>query len=124
LENLEKSQFIFCAILGINHLTNMLDNRDKLWIGLLIGLVVPFVGYAIILMILEALGASESLAEKNLNFDFKERTLALLALALNLIPMRIFMRKYMNKALRGLVLATLVYGLVWMVYFGSKLLEV
>lgn len=102
----------------------MLDNRDKLWIGLLIGLVVPFVGYAIILMILETLGANESLADKNLNFDFKERTLTLLALALNLIPMRIFMKRYMNKALRGLVLATLVYGLVWMVYFGSKLLEV
>lgn len=101
----------------------MLDNRDKLWFGLLVGVLVPFVGYAILLMILEQLGASESLADKRLNFDFKDRTLTLLALALNLIPMRIFMKAYANKALRGLVLATLAYGLVWMFYFGKQLLE-
>lgn len=96
--------------------------RDQLWFGLLIGVVVPFVGYAVLMMILEQLGASETLADNRLNFNFKERTLTLLALAINLIPMRIFMRAYANKALRGLVLATLAYGMVWMFYFGRQLL--
>jgi dolichyl-phosphate-mannose--protein O-mannosyl transferase len=97
--------------------------RDQLWFGFLIGVVVPFVGYAVLMMILEQLGASETLGETRLNFDFKERTLTLLALALNLIPMRIFMRAYTNKALRGLVLATLAYGMIWLFYFGRQLLE-
>ncbi|WP_367388856.1 hypothetical protein [Lewinella sp. LCG006] len=96
--------------------------RDQLWFGLLIGVVVPFVGYAVLMMILEQLGASETLGNSRLNFDFKERTLTLLALALNLVPMRIFMRAYANKALRGLVLATLAYGMIWMFYFGRQLL--
>lgn len=101
----------------------MMDtNRDKLLIGLVIGLVVPFVGYAIIAMILDAIQTSESMIDSRLNFDFQTRTLSLLALALNLLPMRYFMNNYANKALRGLVLATMVYGGVWLYYFGMQLL--
>lgn len=97
--------------------------NDKLWIGLLIGFVIPFVGYAILLMILEQLGASDSLADSRLNFNFRTRTLTLLALALNLIPLRFFSKRRASKALRGLVLATLAYGIVWVYNFGQQLLN-
>lgn len=97
--------------------------NDKLWIGLLIGLVLPFVGYAILLMVLEQLGASDSLADSRLNFNFRTRTLSLLALALNLIPLRFFSKRRASKALRGLVLATLAYGVVWVYNFGQQLLN-
>ena len=43
--------------------------NDKVWIGLLAGLLIPFVGYAILLMILEQLAANEALANQRLNFD-------------------------------------------------------
>ena len=95
---------------------------DKLWVGLLAGVLIPFVGYAILLMILEQLGASDALAERRLNFDFRARTLTLLALALNLLPMRYFQNRRANQAIRGLVLATLVYGVVWVYFFGQQLL--
>lgn len=100
----------------------MLDKRDKLWIGLVVGLLIPFVGYAVLLMILEQISASEAIAESRLNFNFRERTLTLLALALNLLPMRVFLRRRANNALRGLVLATIIYGACWMFFFGRQLL--
>ena len=96
--------------------------NDKVWIGLLAGLLIPFVGYAILLMILEQLAANEALANQRLNFDFRTRTIGLLALALNLIPMRFFRNRRANQAIRGLVLATMAYGLVWVYFFGQQLL--
>lgn len=97
--------------------------NDKVWIGLIAGLLIPFVGYAILLMILEQLAASEALADRSLNFDFRTRTLGLLALALNLIPLRFFRNRRANQAIRGLVLATMAYGLVWVYFFGQQLLN-
>ncbi|MEL6655999.1 MAG: hypothetical protein AAFY48_21335 [Bacteroidota bacterium] len=96
--------------------------NDKVWIGLLAGVLIPFVGYAILLMILEQLAANEALANQRLNFDFRTRTIGLLALALNLIPMRFFRKRRANQAIRGLVLATMAYGLVWVYFFGQQLL--
>ena len=95
---------------------------DKFWIGLLAGLLIPFVGYAILLIILEQLGAIDSLQDARLNFDFKMRTTALLALALNILPMSIFRRNRANEGIRGLVLATLLYAAVWFYFFGRELL--
>lgn len=97
--------------------------NDKIWIGALAGLVVPFVGYALILLFLEQLGSIESLANNRLNFDFKARTLGLLALALNLLlPMQYFRKQRATKAMRGVLLATLFYGAIWVFYFGRQLL--
>lgn len=101
----------------------MYNKYDKIWIGLLVGLVVPFVGYALLLLILEQLAAIESLADNRLNFDFKSRTLSVLALALNLIiSMRFFRNKRANQGMRGVLLATLVYGAIWIYFFGKQLL--
>ena len=97
--------------------------NDKMWIGLLAGLLIPFVGYAVLMMILEMLGANDTLANTRLNFNFRERTLTLLALALNLIPLQFFRTKRANQAIRGLVLATLAYGVVWVYFFGQQLLN-
>lgn len=96
--------------------------NDKLWVGLIAGILIPFVGYAILMMILEQLGSSEALADTRLNFNFRQRTLGLLALALNLIPLRFFGNRRANQAIRGLVLATLFYGVIWVYFFGQQLL--
>jgi hypothetical protein len=101
----------------------MMYKHDKIWIGVLVGMVVPFVGYALLLFLLEQLDAVESLTSNGLNFDFKERTLGVLALALNLvISMQYFRKRRADKAMRGVLLATLLYGAIWIYFFGSQLL--
>lgn len=87
-----------------------------------IGLVVPFVGYAILMIILEQLAAVDSLAAKGLNFDFRTRTIGILAIAMNMIPLQVFKRNRANEGIRGLVIATMVYAIVWVYYFGLQFL--
>lgn len=97
-------------------------NRDNLLSGLLIGLLVPFVGYALLLVIYEQLEAAGALSSSGFTVNFRQRTVALVAICLNLIPLSYFQRRYMNRSLRGLVLATLVLGLIWFWYYGRQLL--
>lgn len=98
------------------------DNTTHLWMGLVAGLVVPFVGYAILLLILEQLEGS-SLSDAGLNFNFRTRTLSLLALAMNLLPLRYFLRRESYNGVRGIVLATILYSVVWVYLFGRQLME-
>ncbi len=100
----------------------MRPRRDALWIGFLTGLVVPFVGYAILLMIYDQLEAAGMLSRSGFSSNFRERTLALVAVCLNLIPLGYFQRRYATRSLRGLVLVTVLYGLIWFFYYGRQLM--
>lgn len=93
---------------------------DKFWIGGLIGLAIPFVGYAIILMVLEQLSDVNSLSD--FNFDFRSRTLGLLAIAINIIPIRFFTKKRANESIRGVVIISMIYAGAWLFQFGTKFL--
>lgn len=96
--------------------------RDNLLFGLAIGLAVPFVGYALLLVIYEQLEAAGALSSSGFSVNFRQRTVALVAICLNLVPLSYFQRRYMTRSLRGLVLATLVLGVGWFWYFGRQLL--
>jgi hypothetical protein len=91
--------------------------RDTLLIGLLVGLCVPFIGYAILLMLDEQLTASEVQGYGFLGFS--QRFLMLFAICLNLIPFQVFKRNYEDKALRGVVSATLIYCIAWAIFHGK-----
>lgn len=98
----------------------MIFNQNKLWVGLLIGLVVPFVGYAILLIIydqLDAMGATSSIGFSD---NFRQRTLGVIAICLNLIPINIFQRKRFGESLRGLALVTVLYAIGWVIYYSSS----
>ncbi|MCB0637249.1 MAG: hypothetical protein KDC54_11560 [Lewinella sp.] len=95
---------------------------DKLWVGIVAGLVVPFVGYALLLVLFEQLDASGAASSDGFSFNFRERTTALLAIALNLIPLSVFQRQRMGYAIRGVVAMTLLYAIVWFIFFGRELL--
>jgi amino acid permease len=97
-------------------------NRNTILIGLLVGLVLPFVGYAILLMIYDGLEAAGLLSGVGFSSNFRQRTLGIVAVCLNLIPLNYFQKRRMTQAMRGLVGATIVYAVGWFVYFGVKLL--
>ncbi|MEM1215637.1 MAG: hypothetical protein AAGJ82_08135 [Bacteroidota bacterium] len=101
----------------------MVYKNDKAWVGLLAGLIIPFVGYAILLMVLEYLGSIDALTNRRLNFNFASRTTAILALALNvLIAVPYFRNRRANEAIRGVLIATMLYGGAWLFFFGRQLL--
>lgn len=97
-------------------------NRNALWFGLIIGLVLPFVGYALLLSLYDWLESAGALSGRGFSPNFRQRTLGIVAICLNLIPLNFFQKRRLTQSMRGLVLATLIYAVVWFINFGVKLL--
>ena len=96
--------------------------KNKLWVGALTGLVIPFVGYALLLTIFEQLEASALADQEGFSSNFRLRTLTIIAICLNLIPLNIYNRRNMVEAIRGLVFPTTFYVIGWIIYFGRYIL--
>ncbi len=94
----------------------MVPKNDHLLVGLAVGLLVPIVGYALLIQLSEYFSASAGR-----EIVFKPRTLALVGLCLNILPMNVFRRSYRNRSLRGLVTATVILAIVWFVIYGREL---
>lgn len=97
-------------------------NRNSFIYGLLLGLIIPLIGFFIVKFIFMALthfglmqGATESIYERRF------RTITLLAICLNLIPVNRFKGRKSEATLRGLSIATFIYVIIWLVYFYSSI---
>ena len=96
--------------------------KDSILVGIGVGLVVPFVGYALLLELYDQLAAGGVISDIGLSESFRKRTIALLALCLNLIPFILYNRRWYHNTMRGIVFPTVLYATLWFIYFGSKLI--
>ena len=53
---------------------------------------------------------------------FRPRTLALLAICLNVLPMNVFRRTYRTRAMKGLLIGVMLLAGGWFFYYGRALL--
>lgn len=97
-------------------------SKDHILVGIGIGLVVPFVGYALLLTIFDQLQAIGWVEPNGLSPTFRQRTLSVLAICLNIIPINFFKRKWWNESMRGVVFPTGLYVIAWIIYFGKYIL--
>jgi hypothetical protein len=97
-------------------------NRNNLIAGLILGLLLPLVTYAMLYQIFSLLEIKGAASGTGLSENFRERTLAILAIAVNIIPMRIYQGRRWETAIRGVVIATSVLALGWVAFFGAKLM--
>lgn len=98
----------------------MISKYDHLAVGLMTALVVAFVGYALLLQTQDWINEAGWF---DATLDFRPRSLAILAISLNLLPMNFFRARYHHKSLRGLVIGTVLLGGLWFVYYGRELLN-
>lgn len=96
---------------------------NKLWVGIVAGLCVPFAAYGILLMIYDKLDYYEIFNPGGLALNFRERTIALIAIICNIIPLQIFNKRNFLDAMRGIVFPTLIYVVLWMYYYGMELIR-
>ena len=96
----------------------MVPRNDHLWIGLAVSFFLSFVSYALFLQLSDwfSAGAGRTIS-------FRPRTLALIAICLNILPMNVFRRTYRTQSLKGLVIGVMVMAGVWFFYFGRELLD-
>lgn len=96
--------------------------KNKIWFGIVVGLILPFVGYTVFLSIFDGLEAAEIIGgASDVSPQFRQRTSGILAIALNLIPLNIFQKRRFDTATRGLVLPTIAYAVFWVIYFSDYL---
>jgi heme/copper-type cytochrome/quinol oxidase subunit 3 len=99
----------------------MILEKNVVWVGAIVGLLVPFVGYAILLMLSEWLDVALATYKQNKVSIIDTNTLLLLAICTNLLPFHLFDRNRQRQSMRGVMLATLILGVIWVIYYGFTL---
>ena len=95
--------------------------RDKIWLGVTTGLVIPIMGFGILLSIYDGLEQMDLLMGKSFSPTFRVRTLSLVSICLNIIPIQFFQKRHMYNSMRGLVFPTILYIILWLFYFRDIL---
>lgn len=98
-------------------------NKNKIVIGIICGLVVPFVAYALILSFYEFADGQGWFGNTTVSETFRKRTQGLLAIAANLITINFFRRKRHDHSMRGVVIATSLFIILWFVMYYKTFLS-
>ncbi len=98
-------------------------DRNAVWMGLLVGMALPFGGYGILLLLGEKL---EDLLFPTRQLPeplFDHITLQVLAVCLNLIPLHLYNKRRYMASMRGVMIATMLYAIAWVALSGSSLFK-
>lgn len=95
--------------------------RNEIWVGLLFGLLLPTCTFVLLYEVFNLLEAQGAASGAGLASNFRERTVAILAIALNLLPLNIYRNRRWERSMRGVVIATAVLALVWIFRYGIHL---
>lgn len=96
--------------------------RNEIWIGIALGLIFPIVGFGILYSIFEFLDRADAVSNIGLSKNFRLRTLGIVAIALNAIALNSFQKRRATQSMRGIVLITFVWVVVWLYFFQSSIL--
>jgi hypothetical protein len=99
----------------------MFYDRNHLFIGLLIGICMPIIAYATILLLAETWDTYGPLVQVKLSEAIKPRTLALVALCINVFIMRWYQRRRYEDSMRGVFIAVGIGAIAWIVRYGVEI---
>jgi hypothetical protein len=92
--------------------------KDNFLNGLIIGLIIPIVGFGLLWFINNGLMKANAFGSSTLEWaGFKTSTLVLMAICINLIPVLYANRKRMEEFIRGIMFPTVIGSFVWFFYF-------
>lgn len=101
----------------------IIKENDSILMGLLIGATVPVIGYFFIEIIFEFLTDKGLMDSVSAGSSGKRmRTLALMGLCCNILPIQFLNNRYNNITLKGVLIATFIYAGLWLANFGKELL--
>lgn len=95
--------------------------RNSIVSGLVFGLLLPTVCFGMLFALFNLLHKIGDGTGIGLTENFLVRTSAIVSIAVNLLPMNQFRARRMDLSMRGVVIATGLLALVWVVYFGREM---
>lgn len=88
--------------------------------GFILGVAIPIAGFLLLLLIFRLLESSGWASQEGFAPNFRMRTLTLLALCLNALPMRSFYHKKYSESMYGLGAATILLAAIWVFTFQRE----
>ena len=98
-----------------------MDRRNKILTGLIPGILLPITLFALLWSIFSLLEKQGAASGDGLSHNFRERTLAIVAIAINALLIQIFRKRRWENAMRGIVIATGLLAIAWLIRFGPTL---
>jgi hypothetical protein len=95
--------------------------RNHIMAGLVPGLLLPLAIYALLYAAFGLLESKGAASGDGLATNFRVRTLAIVALAINIWLIQTFKKRRWEDAMRGVVVATGILALIWLICFGPGL---
>ncbi len=95
--------------------------RNEIWIGLLMGFILPLLGFGLLYGIFALLDQEGMVSNVGLSKDFRQRTIGIVAIGLNAILMNRFQKNRATESMRGIVIITFVYVVLWLYFFRSSI---
>ncbi len=95
---------------------------DKVITGILAGLLLPVFWYFVMMTLYSSFEEMGWMQPGTVSMDFRQRTSALAAVCLNILPLQVFKTQYMDSAMRGVIFPTVLYVGLWLYRFGSSVL--
>jgi len=96
-------------------------DRNAFSVGLIIGILLPLIGFPIFYGLFHGLESLDFMSDTGFRPFLKERTAAIIAIALNAIVLNIYNKKKYTETMRGVVIPTFVYVLAWILIFGKTI---
>ena len=97
-------------------------NKDNIFSGLVVGLLLPLTIFLMLYQIFNLLELRGAASVEGLGVNFRQRTLAIVAIAANIIPLKIFQNRRFDQSMRGIVVITTIWAVIWVVKFGLDLM--
>lgn len=99
-----------------------MNDKNSVLIGFVIGAIVPVAGYVVIEFIFDMVTQLGWMDSISMSTGAKRiRTMALLAICCNLIPVQIGKAKRWDNNIKGVVFATLIYVGAWIYMFHGQI---
>jgi len=97
-------------------------NKNSFINGMLLGFLIPIITFGLLMLLYSGLEASGIIGQGTLSENFRVRTMAIVAIGFNVFPMNRFQKRRYTDSMRGIVIPTMVFVIIWMLYFGLDLL--
>lgn len=98
----------------------MFYQKNNVFIGLIVGLALPIIAYALILTILESIDAYAGFSQVEFAKALKPRTLALVAICINVLIMQYYKKLRAEESMRGIFIAVGILAIAWIAkYIGE-----
>ena len=95
--------------------------RNNVFFGLALGIIVPLIAYVFWNSLFNVLDNASIISSDGFSTSWRERTVALLSICMNIIPFQVYLKRRCEQTMRGLIFPTVILVCVWIYFFKDAI---